>query len=240
MLTFIDKIQALTKQLYPRGRAFKVPAGGWLERLHESLSYSENKAYTDALAILYSLLPDNANFTAQDCDDWERRVGLINSTGVPLATRMLAIKRKIQHPGNVKARQHYLYIQGQLQAAGFNVYVHENRFSDGMGGLMTRTPADLAGYTGYDDIDELQHGDGQHGDYQHGGGWGNLVVNSIDVQRDRLFNIGNNLRSTFFIGGPNPGDYATVPANQEKQFRQLILKLKPTQTVAYLFIVYTP
>lgn len=240
MFNFRPHINALTQQLYPRGRAFKFVAGGWLERLHDSLALSENKAYNDAIAILNSILPDNAGFTADDATDWERRLGLINGTGVPLATRMLAIKRKIQHPGNIKARQHYKYIEGQLQAAGFNVYVHENRFSDGMGGLMTRTPQDLAGIGPYGGVDEFQHNDLQHGDGQHGGVWGNIVVNHIDLSRDLLFNVGNNLRSTFFIGGPTPGAYAAVPQNQMRQFRQLILKLKPTQTVAYLFIVYTP
>ncbi len=153
-----------------------------------------------------------------------------------MADRKLAIRRKIQHPGDIKARQHYLYVQGQLQAAGFDVYVHENRFEDYIDGLITKTPSELAGYAG---VNEFQHNDGQHGDYQHGGGWGDLVANSIDISGDINFSVGNNLRSTFFIGGVNPGDYAMVPAIQRRQFRQLILKLKPVQTVAYLFIVYT-
>ena len=234
-MDFITKISSLTQQLYPTGRAFKMPKGGWLESLHNGLRISENKAYMDAMAILYSLLPDNDNFTEDDATDWERRLGLINGTGIALATRKLAIRRKIQHPGDIKARQHYLYVEGQLQAAGFDVYVHENRFYTGLG-YYTRTPSELAGYGG---VDEFQHGDGQHGDFQHGGGWGDMVVNSIDPARDLTFNVGANLRSTFFIGGIYPGDYAYVPANQRRQFRQLILKLKPVQTVAYLFIVYT-
>lgn len=235
MADYIEKITSLTKQLYPTGRAFKMPKAGWLESLHNGLRISENKAMMDAMAILNSILPDNDNFTEADATDWERRLGLINSTGNPLADRKLAIRRKIQHPGDIKARQHYLYVQGQLQAAGFDVYVHENRFDDGFGGLITKTPGELAGYAG---VDEFQYNDHQYGDAQYGGSWGDKVVNSINRIEDVTFGVGNNLRSTFFIGGINPGDYATVPANQERQFRQLILKLKPVQTVAYLFIVY--
>lgn len=236
MANFIEKITSLTRQLYPTGRAFKMPKGGWLESMHNGLRISENKAYIDAMSILDSLLPDNPNFSVDDATDWERRMGLINGTGIPLADRMLAIRRKIQHPGNIKARQHYLYLEGQLLAAGFNVYVHENRFPDGFGGWITKTPSELAGYGG---IDEFQYGEGQYGQFNYGGGWGDKVVNSISRQTDIIFDIGNNLRSTFFIGGIYPGDYAIVPANQEAQFRQLILKLKPVQTVAFLFIVYT-
>lgn len=237
MPDFITKITALTQQLYPTGRAFKMPKNGWLESLHNGLRISENKAYNDAVAILNSILPDNDNFTEDDAADWERRLGLIVDNSLSLADRKLAIRRKIQHPGDIKARQHYLYVQGQLQAAGFNVYVHENRFDDGFGNLITKSPAELAGYGG---IDDLQHADDiQHGDYQHGGGWGQKIVNSIKNAEDINFNVGANLRSTFFIGGIAPGDYAYIPANQERQFRQLVLKLKPVQTVAFLFIVYT-
>ena len=32
-MTIQQKIMALTRQLYPTGRAFKMPAGGWLEKL---------------------------------------------------------------------------------------------------------------------------------------------------------------------------------------------------------------
>lgn len=241
MINFKPHIKALTQQLYPTGRAFKMPVGGWLDSLHNALAISENKAYNDALAILNSILPDNDNFTEDDATDWERRLGLINGSSVALATRKLAIQRKINHPGNIKARQHYKYIEGQLQAAGFDVYVHENRFDDGMGGLITKSPAEIAGYSG---VSQTQHKTAlQHGQRQHGGTWGNKVVNYINQQDDLSFNVGNNLRSTFFIGGSDLSSpstaYAYVSQAQIRQFRQLILKLKPVQTVAYLFIVYT-
>lgn len=241
IINFRDKLDALTRQLYPTGRAFKMPKNGWLESLHRGLALSENKAYNDALAILNSILPDNEYFTEEDAGDWERRLGMIDSTGVPLATRKLAIKRKMNFPGSIKARQHYLYIQGQLRAAGFDVYVYENRFDDGMGGYVTKSPVAIGGYGG---IAATQHKTTiEHGQRQHGGSWGNFVVNNIEQADDLSFNVGSNLRSTFFIGGPAlesyPGTYAYVPTMRKAEFRQLILKLKPVQTLAYLFIVYT-
>lgn len=225
----------LSRQLYPTGRAWKMPKNGWLETLHRALALSENKAYNDMLSFQDTILPDNDNFSVDDASAWEKRLGMIISSA-SLADRKLAIIRKMNHPGTIKARQHYLYVEGQLRAAGFNVFVFENKFPAFPSGYETKTPIQLAGLGG---VDQNQHDDFQHGDAQHGGVWGNLVVNNIRLQDDLPFDVGNNLRSTFFIGGMNAGDYAYVPKVREAEFRQLILKLKPAQTVAYLFIIYT-
>lgn len=235
MLNFIPDILSLTKQLYPTGRAFKMPKDGWLESLHYALSLSENRAYNDAVALLYAILPDNAEFTEDDAYDWERRLGMITGLGVSLEDRKKAIKRKINHPGNIPARQHYLYIQGQLQAAGFEVYVYENRFPYGGGTYYTRSIFDVAGSGG---VNEFQHGDAQHGDEQHGGAYGNIIVNHIDETLDQSFFITSNLRNTFFIGGNPLGSFANIPANRKDEFRQLILRLKPAHMVGYLLINY--
>ena len=223
----------LFKQLLPTGRAFKAPSEGWFETLINTMAIRFDMAYRDSLATLFAILPDNDNFTTEDAADWERRLGMIPSTA-PLADRKEAIKRKMNHPGTIKARQHYLYVEGQLQAAGFNVFVYENRFDDGMGGLETRTPQFVSGVGSQ----QNQHGQFQHGQRQHGGGWGDKVVNSLDVATDYNFDVGANLRSTFFIGGQPIGTFANIPENRKTEFRQLILRLKPTQTVGYLFINY--
>jgi uncharacterized protein YmfQ (DUF2313 family) len=225
--------ETLFRQLLPQGIAFKAPTGGWFDTLIRAMSIRFNMAYRDSLATLDAILPDNDNFTTEDATDWERRLGMIPSTA-PLADRKEAIRRKMNHPGTIPARQHYLYVQGQLQAAGFDVYVYENRFDDGMGGLETRTPQFISGVGSQ----QNQHGQFQHGQRQHGGGWGDKVVNSLDVATDYNFNVGNNLRSTFFIGGSPIGTFANIPANRRVEFRQLILRLKPTQTVAYLLTNY--
>jgi uncharacterized protein YmfQ (DUF2313 family) len=225
--------EKLFKQLLPTGRSWKVPVNGWLETLIKSMAIRFDMAYRDGQSTLFSILPDNDNFTADDATDWERRLGMVPSTA-SLAVRKEAIKRKMNHPGTIKARQHYLYLEGQLQAAGFDLYVYENRFDDGMGGLETRTPQFVSGVGSA----QNQHGQFQHGQRQHGGGWGDKVVNSLDVDTDYNFDVGSNLRSTFFIGGNPIGTFANVPANRRTELRQLILRLKPTQTVAYLFINY--
>lgn len=234
-MALIDQILYLTRSLYPTGRAFRIPRGGVLEKLHRGLAVSETQFYTDSVAILDSILPDNANFTVDDADQWETRLGLITNEATALADRMAAIKRKMNHPGTIKARQHYLYIQGQLQAAGFNVYVYENISPDGSGGYVTRDPLSIVGSYG---LGTHELGDLELGDFELGSSFTNIIANHIEEALDSIFDVGSNLRSTFFVGAGYFGQYANVPYTRKDEFRQLILKLKPAQEVGYLFINY--
>lgn len=220
----------LTRQLYPTGRAFKMPFGGTFEQLHKGLILSEARAYNDAIGILNAVLPDNENFTIEDARDWERRLALITNESVSLEDRKAAIRRKIQFPGQQPARQHYLFMQGQLQLAGFDVYVYENIFYPGP---TTKTPQELGV-----SVPAFQHGQKRHGQIKHGGGFSNKVVNHVEESLDANFDVGATLRSTFFIGGNPLGTFANVPIARKDEFRQLILKLKRAQTCAYLFINY--
>jgi hypothetical protein len=229
--TFIN----ITKQLYPTGRVFRMADNSFLRKLHEGLAQSEKRAYDDALSTLDSALPDNNNFTADDATAWEHRLGLITNEAVPLADRKAAIIRKMNHPGTVPARENYRFLELQLQLAGFNVYVFENRFHDGFGGYFTKSPEEFSGET----FDTVQYGDPpQYGDAQYGDSIYNLVVNSLDENVDASFNIGDNLKSTFFIGAMYPGEFADVDAERKDEFRQLILRIKPVQTVGILLVNY--
>lgn len=229
-----DKILLLTRQLYPTGRAFKMPEGSYFEKLHKALAVSEEKAYMDAVSTLDSALPDNENFTVDDATAWERRLGLISNGAVPLEDRMLAIQRKYNHPGTIHARQNFRFLEKQLQDAGFDVYVFENRFDDGMGGFNTQTPEALSGITGT----VVQYGQFQYGQTRYGVHSRNIVANYIDEKLDKQFNIGNSLRATFFIGANPIGTFADVDVNRKDEFRQLILKAKPVQCVGFLFVNY--
>ena len=254
-MSVIDDILKLTDQLYPSGRAFKLFKNSDLKKLHQALGLSEERAYNDALSVLDSILPDNDNFSSDDASDWERRLGMITNESVSLDSRKSAILRKMNHPGTIPARQHYLYLQGQLRSAGFDVYVHENRFFEG-GIWVTKTPeeltiVDLATQMGDAQMGDfqmggtvislgtsVQMGDAQMGDFQMGGSFNNKIVNYIDETIDETFNVGDNLRSTFFIGGTPVGQFSSVPLSRKDEFRQLILKIKPAQTVGYLLVNY--
>ncbi len=232
-----DKIISLTKQLYPTGRAFRMAEAGDFDKLNEGLKVSEEKAYSDAVAILNAILPDNDLFTSDDATDWEVRLGMITNLLTPLPDRKLAIIRKLNQPGAAPAKSNWRYLQEQLQAAGFNVYVFENIFDPyPYGDPITMTPYELTGDASF--FTSNQYGDYQYGDVQYGGSYKRFVANHIDEARDWAFDIGANLRSTFFIGGSPLGTFANVPASRKDEFRQLILTIKPTQTVGFLFINY--
>lgn len=233
-----DQILLLSKQLYPTGRAFKLFDQSVHERLHKALAKSEERAYNAATSILYSILPDNDNFTSDDATDWERRLGLITNLSISLSNRKAAIRRKLSQPGNAPAKSNWRYLQEQLQAAGFDVYVYENRFQDYPGeDYFTKTPGQISGNSGY--FITNRHGMFQHGQVQHGGHYTGFCANYIDELQDYKFVISPNLRSTFFIGGSILGNSANIPSARHDEFRQLILTLKPVQTVAFLFINYT-
>lgn len=250
---FAANIVKLTRQLYPTGRAFKFFSKSYLEAIHTALGEVEAKSYRDAVSTLDSLLPDNDGFSAEDATDWERRLGMITNNAVSLDDRKLAIKRKLAFPSDRTYRQHWTFLESQLQAAGFNVYVHENLDdyppeqvitapNTGQMGVYQLNEVQLGGvYSLYSNwFSVIQHGSVQMGSVQMGSlpYFNNKLVNYINKTLDANFNVGNNFRSTFFIGGDVKGEITTVPATREEEFRQLILKIKPAQTVVYLLINY--
>jgi len=231
-----DKILKLNRQLMPQGRAFKIPVDDPFDKLMQALAESETRAYDDAMSLLNSILPDNDEFTVDDAERWEERLGLISDSGVSLADRKLAIIRKMNHPGTIPARQSADYLEQQLQAAGFDVYVYYNNFNG-----VTNTPTDILGplITGlWDFADDAEFGEVEFGNSETGSVFEDCVANYIDADLDAWFDVGDNLRNTFFIAGPYIDTFANVESVRENEFRQLILKLKPLQTVAFLFINY--
>lgn len=238
MLDIKARIINQKRRLLPTGRAWKMPEGSYLYRLYSALATGEKKAYEDAVSIMDTILPDNSRFTSDDATIWETRLGLVTNLATPLADRMLAIKRKMQAPGTQPAKGHYLYIEQQLQAAGFSVWVHENLFPLYPEGYESVPPSDIyptpSNYTA-----NIQYGDFQYGGVQYGVYYKNMVVNSIYQSEDNSFSLGGDFSCTFFIGGETLGTYANVLASREQEFRQLILTLKPVTNVGFLFINYT-
>jgi hypothetical protein len=259
-----DNIIKNVRALYPDGRAWYLPdgvaipyvtedrteeyttedgipyvleagEGGIFLRLHEALATSEGQAFEDAMSFLNALLPDNDGFTMDDAIAWYRRLGIFNSGSVSLADMKAAIAQRYYGRGLNQYRQNYLYIQAQLQLAGFNVYVYENRFPDGHGGYITKSPDEILGtYPGLAQFAD----DVEFGDTEFGTGYNEKVVNYLEPSLDAVFDIGTNYRSTFFIAGATITTFADVPAGRETEFRQLILQLKPAQSVGYLFVNY--
>jgi len=217
----------LSQDLYPTGRAWYMPTDSYFEGLHKSINLAYTRLVNDAKDTIDSTLPDNDKFVEDDADLWEYRLGLITNSLVSLEDRRTAILRKLAYPANVQARQHPLYIESQLQDAGFNVYVHENI-------KPYKTPEDVVAIS----LTATQHGGiTQHADStQHGSGSFQVIANSLDP--NEVFNIGGdeNLWATFFIGGEALGDMADISSERQKEFRELVLKLKPAHLVVFTLI----
>lgn len=231
MISLIKLIK-LAKQFLPSGRAFKVPKDGDLDLLINALSQSEKRLRDDADSIFDSEFPDNDDFSEDDATIWERRLGLITADGVSLDDRKKAIIRKMNHPGDIPSRQSARFLERELRLAGFDVYVWENIFPpDG-------DPQDPLTVSGGIGGVPNQFGDNELGDAQLGSGYVNLVANHIDEDKDAIFDVGPTLRFTFFIGGTPVGQFASVPQERKDEFRELILKVKPVENIAYLFVNY--
>lgn len=231
MGVFQDLIQ-LSKQLLPTGRAFRISQNGVNEKLNNAIRQSETDVFNSALGVLDTILPDNENFTTEDATRWEQRLGLIVNENVPLPDRMDAIKRKMNHPGTILARQSAGYIQDQLQAAGFNVWVHENIPETDPGVFFGLSLSGIAEHS--EDVEHMETGM-EHGELDL---WPDVVANDLNWQNEQYFDPGVNLKSVIYIGGQTAGTFASILSERRQEFRQLILKTKPTQVIAYLGINY--
>lgn len=218
----------LSVQLYPTGRAWYRPENGTWEQFHKAINQSFLRLIQDGNSLIEGTLPDNENFTTPDATLWEYRLGLITNTSTDLEVRKASISRKLGHPNNIKARQHPLFIQSQLQLSGFNVWVHENTIS-------YQTPAEIIGV----EVSALQHGEpAQHGNSTQGGGTSfDVIANSVEEVESFAVGI-EGIWATFFIGGEILGSVADVPYSRLREFKELVIKLKPAHTVAFTFINY--
>lgn len=222
-----DIMSNLARQLYPTGRAWWMQNKGVFDNLHKAINRSFIRVLNDSDLTIDSCFPDNENFTENDATLWEYRLGLVTNNSLSLELRKEAILRKMSYPRGIEARQNKLFIENQLRLAGFDVYVHENL-------PPYQTPDEIVALS----LELTQHG----GLTQHGSGTQHGYLNYEVIANEAIVNesfaVGSELWSTFFIGGENLGDTATIPINRLIEFKELVLKLKPAHTVAYTFINY--
>jgi hypothetical protein len=212
--------------------------GGIFYRLHGVLSISFAQAYKDARGVQDAQLPDNAGFTIDDANLWYAWLGIYNSGLVPLDEMKDAIRQRMSFPKVPLDKQSPAYIQAQLRAAGFDVYVYKNKFDDGMGGFTTLTPAEILGIP----VGSAIYGSVDYGEADYGETWAtagiSLIVNYIEDAKDADFAIGDNYKATFYIAGATVSTFADVPEVRHIEFRQLILKYKSLQMVGIMFVNY--
>ena len=104
--------------------------------MHQAINRSFIRVVEDARLTIEGIFPLSDDFTINDAELWEFRLGLLNTGDLTLTERKEAILRKIAYPKNQKARQSKSFIEAQLQLAGFNVFLYENT-------RPYRTPGDI-------------------------------------------------------------------------------------------------
>lgn len=214
---YSDKINTLSNQLYPTGRAFWKKKNSIFDKVHEALALSESRVENDILNIQNDILADSVNMSETALELWENVFGL-DAKGT-IAERLQIVYQRQIFPNNVLARQSLQFIQSQLQLAGFNVFLHKQN---------TSPNSAIYGL--------FQYGQKKYGELVDSF---QIITNHVDENKEVPFNftsIGE--KYIFYIGGENIGDYAEISVDLKNTFRELILLLKPAHSVAVLNINY--
>lgn len=232
-----EDLMKLTGQLYPTGRAWYLPELGVFNKFHEALNVSLLRLIEDAFSMVDSSFPDNENFTEEDAELWEFKLGLVTNTNLTLDQRKVIILKKMSYPQNVNLRQSRAFIQQYLNDLGFNVGIYENIFYDEINNVYFRKlPNEIQSSS----LLESQHGGNfQHSNSsQHGSGNFDVIANSSNDE-EYAFGGNENLYATFFIASPTDiSQRASIPLTRKTEFRETVLKLKPAHLIAFTFINY--
>jgi hypothetical protein len=224
--------------LLPSGEAWRLTTQKTLRDFFEGLTVvaSDARAFVDL--IWFDLFPE----TTRELDAWEKEFGLL--TASTEQARRDNISAAFQETGG----QSISYFQGQLQAAGFNVWVHE----------WWELPAPP--YVARDP--RLYTTQPLLGSYQCSAFPSQPQCSAFESQPQcNRFLINNtnyivnlNLTPTapppvpddpdfwpyfIYIGGETFPDMATVPNARRLEFERLVQKLKPSQQWIVLLIDYT-
>lgn len=132
------------QKLLPKGRAFRLPFENDLYKFHQAQAKEPERICDFYIDVRDSGIPPNVPSDA--LDDWETFLGLLTNTNLTDAERNERALGKLTAVGG----QGPDYIQDQLQAAGFPVFVYENNPISG-----ARTYITLSGDTGIESNDFL-------------------------------------------------------------------------------------
>lgn len=134
------------------------------------------------------------------------------------------------------------YLQDVIQAAGFDVYVHE-WWVPGTNPPVPRNPVGaLIFVTAQDGAPIMQDGDpeAQDGNIGAGGGGGYIIVNDLssDGGSTPIPTDPEQFPYILYFGGEMFGTNATIPADRKNEFESLLLRIKPAQQWLGLMIEY--
>ncbi len=112
-----DLFTRILQALLPTGRAFRLWVGSQLRQYIEGLSgfLADIRQHIDLIWL------DTQPSSTRALDEWEAQFGLPNGAGMATPDRIERLNGEWAATGGQSPR----YIQDVLQAAGFDVYVHE-------------------------------------------------------------------------------------------------------------------
>lgn len=206
-------------------------------------------------SILDQMLPDSDLFTIDDIENFERIYGIEPAPQSTNDQRRQILYAQMTRTGAKPYQWTAEYLQDILQLNGFNVFVHENRFSGQSvqfqvgtmdigfanvgGGHESEFPfVSLIPVAGWTEICanniRPEHDAGMY-DPVNGPTVGFLEVGNFEVADDTPAEY-NNKCHIIFIGGKVLGERAYIEPTRMRQARDLILKNKELHTVAFLYI----
>lgn len=222
------------KHVLPRARAWRITIDKQLRQFFVGVS----DAPADVQAYQDGVWNDYRPFETTKLDEWDDQFGLL-----PTAAGDAARRDRLDAAWKALGGQSPRYLQDTVQAAGFDVYIHEWWFPSL---LPTLTPRDPGNYISVD-------GTGSFVLTQLGRSTSQLGGPSATLGRSRL--LGELLTSNpdpveipsdptlwpFFLywGAATFPDMATVDADREAEFKTLLLKLCPAQQWLGLLVEFT-
>ena len=239
------------QKLLPKGRAFRLPFENDLYKFHQAQAKEPERICDFYVDVRDSGLPPNVPSDA--LDDWETFLGLMANSNLTDTERNERALGKLTAVGG----QGPDYIQDQLQAAGFPIFVYENNPATGAREYIT-----LLGDTG------IQMNDFQLGDFTDrinpASLTGFLLANPPIWENEKDY-LGSQLGDTnvemndfqlgeftetlliefeyqipadsatfiffWFLAGPGGiFDFVDIPADRQNDFESLVFQLKPAHT----------
>jgi len=228
------------QHLLPRAEAWKVTLEKTLRNFFEGLAAGAPDAARTFIDLVYE---DVFPATTRELEAWESEFGITSNADE--ATRRIALAAEWRATGG----QSPAYIEGVLQTAGFDVFIHD-WWSSGPP-YVARDPRD---YTEQPLIGSFQCSDlSNQPQCQENLSLGQPQCNRFLsnethylVNKDLTHNApppipGDPAFWPFFVyvGGETFGDPASIPAERREEFERLILKLRPTHLWIVVLATFT-
>lgn len=236
----------MIEHLLPNARAWRVTSDKSLRQFFEALS----SIGVDVKEFVDLVWSDAFPGTTRDLDSWEDQFALPN-VGLSESER----RDRLDATWKALGGQDRKYIEDTLQAAGFNVFVHEwwipgTEPAIGVSGpatarnpfLVIRPESTEAGILYFGELGEA------------GAELGEAAIELGNQADPPGYPLVNKLPSAInylvpadtskwpyilYIGGPNFGDVATVLPSRRDEFETLCLKICPTQQWLGIIVTYS-